>query len=329
MLKKLYYNNIILQSKNKIKSTWKIINSESGITHQDTSIPLLKLDDKLIANQHKIANLFNSYFLSVADSVNGNMNKDVNLTMNNPISYLFKCYKIPFAKINWQYASTYEIRNIIKSLKPKNTYGYDEISNRIIKLSSPYIISPLTYICNAALGSGVFPDRLKYAIVKPIYKKGSKQDISNYRPISSLTSFSKVFEKIIYNRLYTHLEINNILVQEQFGFRMKHSTEQAAFSLINCILTAMNNKQVVGGIFCDLHKAFDCVQHKILLDKLKFYGIDGKFKTLIESYLTNRYQRVSLEKIDYNKNSLEWAKINCGIPQGSILGPLFFLNLYK
>jgi len=244
-------------------------------------------------------------------------------------SYLYKYYKKPFAKINCQYASTYEIRNVIKSLKPKNTYGYDEISNRIIKLSSPYIISPLTYICNAALGSGVFPDRLKYAIVKPIYKKGSKQDISNYRPISSLTSFSKVFEKIIYNRLYTHLEINNILVQEQFGFRMKHSTEQAAFSLINCILTAMNNKQVVGGIFCDLHKAFDCVQHKILLDKLKFYGIDGKFKTLIESYLTNRYQRVSLEKIDYNKNSLEWAKINCGIPQGSILGPLFFLNLYK
>ena len=257
------------------------------------------------------------------------MNKDVNLTMNNPISYLFKYYKKPFAKINWQYASTYEIRNIIKSLKSKNTYGYDEISNRIIKLSSPYIISPLTYICNVALSSGVFPDRLKYAIVKPIYKKGSKQDISNYRPISLLTSFSKVFEKIIYNRLYTHLEMNNILVQEQFGSRMKHSTEQAAFSLINCILTAMNNKQVVGGIFCDLHKAFDCVQHKILLDKLKFYGIDGKFKTLIESYLTNRYQRVSLEKIDYNKNSLEWAKINCGIPQGSILGPLFFLNLYK
>ena len=81
-------------------------------------------------------------------------------------------------KIDWKYVSTYEIRNIIKSLKPKNTYGYDEILNRIIKLSSPYIISPLTYICNAALNSGVFPDRLKYAIVKPIHKKGSKQDIS-------------------------------------------------------------------------------------------------------------------------------------------------------
>jgi hypothetical protein len=118
--------------------------------------------------------------------------------------------------------------------------------------------------------------------------------------------------------------MDNVLVQEQFGFRMQHSTEQAAFSLINCILTAMNNKQMVGGIFCDL-KAFDCVQHKILLDKLTFYGTDGKFKTLIESYLTNRYQKVALEKIDYSKNSLKWAKINCGVPHGSILGPLFFL----
>jgi hypothetical protein len=184
-------------------------------------------------------------------------------------------------------------------------------------------------MCNAILSSGVFPDRLKYTIVKPIYKKGGKQEVSNYRPISLLTSFSKVFEKVIYNRLYTHLERNNILVQEQFGFRRHHSTEQAAFSLINSILTAMNNKMVVGGIFCDLHKAFDCVQHKILLDKLQLYGIDGKFKTLIESYLTNRYQKVSLEKSDYNKNASEWSLIKCGIPQGSILGPLFFFNIYK
>ena len=110
--------------------------------------------------------------------------------------------------------------------------------------------------------------------------------------------------------------MNSILVQEQFGFRMQHSMEQAAFPLINTNLIAMYNKQVVGGIFCDLHKAFDCVQHKILLDKLKSYGIDGKFGTLIESYLTNRYQKVSIEKGDHNKNSSEWARIHCGVPQG-------------
>jgi hypothetical protein len=119
--------------------------------------------------------------------------------------------------------------------------------------------------------------------------------------------------------------MNNILVQEPFGFRTQHSTEQAAFSFINSILTAMNNNQIVGGIFCDLQKAFDCVNHKILVDKLQFYGIDGKFNTLTESYLTNRYQKVKLNKIDYNNNTSEWVRINCGVPQGVILGPLFFL----
>ena len=119
--------------------------------------------------------------------------------------------------------------------------------------------------------------------------------------------------------------MNNILVQAPFGFRMQHSTEQAVFSLINSIVTDMNYNQIVGGIFCNLQKAFDCVNHKIFVDKLQSYGIDGKFKILIESYITNRYQNVTLNKIDYNNNSSGWARINCGVPQGAILGPLFIL----
>ena len=158
MLKKLYYNNIIRRSKNKMKTTWKIINSERGVSHQDTYSTMLQLDGSVIDNQHKIANIFN-HFLSVADASLGNMNNGVNSTMDNPISYLFKFYNKCFAKINWQYVPTYEIKNI-KALKPKNTFGYDKISNRVIKPSSPFITSLLTYICNAALKSGVFPDRL-------------------------------------------------------------------------------------------------------------------------------------------------------------------------
>ena len=221
--------------------------------------------------------------MTCLDSSTVDNNKAKNSSMINPINCLFKYYSKLFASFNWQYTSNYEFGKMIKLLKSINASGYDEISNHIIKLSSPFSISPLTHICNAALSSGVFPDRLKYAIVKTIFKKNSKQDISNNRPISLLTSFSKVFEKLMYNRLYTHIETNSILLQEQFGFRMQHLTEQAAFSLINSILMAMNNNQIVGGIFCDLQKAFGCVNHKTLLDKLQFYGIDGKFKTLIES----------------------------------------------
>jgi len=134
--------------------------------------------------------------------------------MTNPINYLTNNFRRPFPKISWQYASTYEIEKIIKSLRTKNTCGYNEISNCIMKLTALFIISPLTYICNAVLSAGVFLDRLKYVVDKPIFKKGNKQDISNYSTISLLTSFSKITENLIYARLHAHIDMNSILVQE-------------------------------------------------------------------------------------------------------------------
>jgi len=119
--------------------------------------------------------------------------------------------------MEWKYATTYELEKIIKSLKSKNSHGYEEISNKIIKLSASFIISPLTYIGNEILKTGIFPDRLKYAIVRPIFKKGDKHKTSNYRPISLLTSFSKIIEKLIYNRLLLHLDKNNMLAKELWG----------------------------------------------------------------------------------------------------------------
>jgi hypothetical protein len=134
--------------------------------------------------------------------------------------------------------------------------------------------------------------------------------------ISLLTAFSKVLEKAMNIQLLNHLYENNILVEEQFGFRTK----------INENLKALNSKNVIGGIFCDLEKAFDCVNHKILLSKLEFYGIKGKVKLWFESYLRNRYQRVLITGTNSNFNvSSMWGKIKHGVPQGSILGPLLFL----
>jgi len=170
-------------------------------------------------------------------------------------------------------------------------YGYDEISKKILKISAPFINSPLSYICNKSIPSGTFPTPLKYAIVRPLLKIGDRRNVANYRPISLLTSFSKVFEKIIYNRLLKYIETNNIriLVNEQFGFRISSSTDKVSHKLIYEILN-VNNKMTVEGILCDLQKPFDCVNHNILLTKLEFCGITGITYKLIKSYLEGGYQ---------------------------------------
>jgi len=138
-------------------------------------------------------------------------------------------------------------------------------------------------------------------------------------------SFSKIFEKIIHNRLYDHIYINNIFVQEQFGSRKNLSTDEASSNPINSILHAFNDKLPVGGIFCDLTRAFDSLNHSILLSKLDYYGITDNALSLIKSYLDNRHQSVLIKNAQFINYSCSWNKIKLGVPQGSILGPLFFL----
>ena len=137
----------------------------------------------------------------------------------------------------------------------------------------------------------MFPERLKYSEVKPLFKKGSTTELSNYRAISLLTSFSKIIEKIIYKRLYNYLLKHNILAKEQFGFREGLSTDTATYALLNSVLLSLDKKHLVRGLFCDLQKAFNCVNHHIRLAKLEFYGIAGTAYQLMRSYLKNRSQK--------------------------------------
>jgi hypothetical protein len=138
-----------------------------------------------------------------------------------------------------------------------------------------------------------------------------------------MTSFSNIFEKAVFNRSHHHINVKNILPQEQYGFRTKLSSDMATFTSINKMLLILNNKLAVGGIFCYLNKAFDCVKDKFLLVKLEFYGIYNLAGKLIKFYLTDRYQRTLLNS-NYTKGASEWQNVKQGVSQGSILGPLIF-----
>ena len=142
---------------------------------------------------------------------------------------------------------------------------------------------------------GIFPERLKFSEAKPLYKKGNSSDFSNYRPISLLTYFSKVIEKVIYKGLYHYLDQQKVFVSEQHGFRQKTSTKTASFTLLNTILSSLDKKEIVGGLFLDLQKVFVWVNHDILLSILNYYGISGKANKLLKSYIKNRYQRVVIK----------------------------------
>ena len=175
-------------------------------------------------------------------------------------------------------------------------------------------------IFNDSLLLGIFPQSMKIAKVTPFYKSGKKNLMTNYRPISVLLCFPKILERIMYNRLYSYLNDNNLFFQKQFGFREGHSTNHALIELINSINDSFNQSKSTLGVFIDLSKAFDTVDHNILLKKLSLYGIKNNSLKWFPSYLSNRKQFIQAGDI---KTSYE--DIICDVPQGSILGPLLFI----
>ena len=192
------------------------------------------------------------------------------------------------------------------------------VSNFIIKKLKKTISVPIGLLILHSMYKGVFPDKLKVAKVVPLYKSGDSSLFSNYRPISLLSVFSKIYEKMINQQLYEYCD-KHIFADTQFGFRKRSETTHSVMNFLNNISSNHKNKFHVG-IFLDLKKAFDTVDHKLLLKKLEYYGVEGVELKWFESYLTNRTQRVLY------KNKISKArKVTCGVPQGSILGPLLFL----
>ncbi len=215
-----------------------------------------------------------------------------------------------------------DVVNFSKKLKPKTSFGHDQISNKLLKETIENVLEPITHIINQSLLSGVVPSDMKIAKVIPIHKSSDASILKNYRPVSLLPSFSKLLEKIVYDKLMKFLQTNNILYKHQYGFRPKHSTIHPIMHLLNHCAYASSKPDTEStlAVLCDLSKAFDVISHDILLRKLNTYGVRGIANDWFRSYLSDRHQYVEMEG---NRSGILPIKI--GVPQGSILGPLLYL----
>ena len=257
----------------------------------------------------------NEFFTGIGPSLASEIDTD---NKPNYQSYLGEPKKCRFY---FEYTDADKIEKIVMSLQSKDSLGIDGHSTNFLKKLSSEISKPISFIINQSMYTGIFPSRLKIARVIPLFKdKDPETSFENYRPISLLTALSKIFEKVVSIQMIHYLNTNGLFYPNQYGFRKGHSTEQATLELIDRLTQDISNNKNPFAIFLDLSKAFDTLDHNILLDKLNHYGVKDNKLQWFRSYLTGRSQYVDMDGV-----TSETLPISTGVPQGSILGPLLFL----
>ena len=308
--KREYIANKFDEHKSNIRRTWQLINDVMGRDKKDATSDVFIINREEISDPKIIANHFNDFFLNIGCTGDDDEHGYKNYLIGEHLYDDFK-YNV----LNNQHTTS-----IISHIKTKYSYGYDGISSALIKIIIHEITPSLTLIINQCLTTGIFPDKLKIGKIVPVYKKGNNKLIDNYRPISLLPTISRIFETAIYSQLYEYIEHHHIINDSQYGFRKAHSTVYTATELIDRLTYKLDNKKIPFNIYIDLSKAFDTLNHSILLSKLHYYGIRNTALTLLKSYFTNRKQYC-----DYKGTSSNMLLIHKGVPQGSILGPLLFI----
>lgn len=314
---RIYYESIFNECQNNPKKIWQNINKVlcRDKTKYCTIDSILNTDGNLVTHHSTIANVFCDFFTNVGVNLSRQiqplLNSDIN-QMNTMQSSQASIFLLPVDNL--------EVIDIINALKSNTSAGFDGITTEIVKKCTLAITPLLVQAANCMLIGKLYPDVLKVARLTPVFKKGDHFNASNYRPISVLPVINKVFEKIIYKRLYTFYELHKFFYHEQYGFRANSDTTTAAIDLVCKIQNSLDRGKFCAAIFIDLCKAFDTVDHGILLQKLEASGIRGQSLKLMDSYLTNRYQYVKIEDSISSKQ-----QISIGVPQGSVLGPLLFL----
>ena len=312
--KRQFIANKIEQAGNSTKEIWQSLKYVIPGKKKDTQTASIKVNDEDINGQN-LANLFNDYFLNIGQ----------NLEKENPIAN--QRGKHNFATkvkstFSFNEVEISKVCNLLQALPTDRATGPDNIPAKLLKCIASLIATPLTFLINKSFQMGIIPAQWKEARVTPIHKGGSKDDIGNYRPISVISILGKVVEKIAYDQLQTYLINNNILTNSQFGFRPRHSTQDALLNVTEKWFEVIDSGNIVGVVMIDLKKAFDTVNHSILIRKLRLYGFNEHTLNWFENYLSNRKQMTCLNGYMSDKKT-----VTCGVPQGSLLGPLLF-SLY-
>jgi hypothetical protein len=278
---------------------------------------MLIVNSELISDPSVIAAKFNEFFTTMPSKI---VEEIIPPSQPHDTENVIPSYNGPFFQFNENPVTVSEILDCVQQLNPKKSQDFNGISMFFLKKVIHAIIIPFHHTVLRSLATGVVPSQLKIAKVVPIFKSGDQTVMDNYRPISLLSNFSKILEKVVGNRLTAFLENNELLSPSQYGFRKGRSTVHPLVHFMNTVSSALNKKHHVIAIFCDLRKAFDTVDHKILLKKLEKLGIRGVELEWFKNYLLDRKQFVF---IDGKCSPL--LSILLGVPQGSILGPLLFL----
>ena len=308
--KKNFFSNCFENNKGNTKGIWKTINTLTNINNKKT-------ENSEIAPS-KSADDFNKHFASIADrlrsllpSVPFDRSKLENFVLSRKDPEVK--FRIPDIKSGFVFDS-------LRCLKANKARGVDKLGARFLKIASPEIAPSLTKLMNFSFSSSVFPKRWKIAKVAPLFKSGDREDLNNYRPISVLPILSKTLERHVHIHLYEYLLHNNLLYARQSGFRKNHGTETALIKIVDDLLFNLDKNRLSGMVFIDYRKAFDMVDHTILISKLRAYGLEDRTADWFSSYLDGRQQFVS-----HSDANSEVAAIPHGVPQGSILGPLLFV----
>jgi len=316
--KKLYYHQQLDLSRDNPKKAWSILNEITCKKSKSSLIESLNTPNGLTSDPTIITDHFNVFYTNIANDIAAKINPpNFRSPLEIPTPPIHEGNLFNMSKLPLQQA---EIRSALDLLLPKNSKDYNDLSMNFIKKIFSSIERPLLHIFRLSISNGTVPDKLKIAKISPVFKNGDKLNVTNYRPISLLSNFAKILEKIVYVKLSKFLESNNLLSSKQFGFRPSHSTSHPSVLLLNFLTEALNKKLHAAAIFCDLAKAFDTCDHSILLHLMKKKGIQDTELSWFNSYLSNRTQFVSLGDIKSNLSI-----ISLGVPQGSILGPLLFL----